>query len=321
MGISKINRSLFAAALAVIVPSAAHAAVLLNDTFADGNRTSTSLPSDSAVYIGQSAGNGSNSVTPGHLNFVLPTNSLKIWTYFTSDQSAPDGNQPHNGVTTLGVGDTLVASTQFSMTGLTATTGKSFRFGLFFDPTDARVQSDVNSDGGGGTAPWTDALGYGIQLPLTTAANSSPFQIVKRTTSNSSLLGSGSAFTNAPTGGSAYSMADGTIYTLTMALTEISASDMQVTVTLSDPNGVLATQTVHDTGTAFGGTAIGAGLLPGSQSIYTQFDQMFFRNSDATQATTLDFTNFRVDLTVAPEPASLAAFGLALLPLARRRSK
>lgn len=305
--------------LSLLPAAGASAATLLNDTWADGDRTNANLPTDSPVYIGQSSGNGSNAVSAGHLNFGLPTNSLKFWTYFTSNQSAPDGNQPHNAVTTLGVGDSLTASATFSVTGITTTTGKNFRMGLFFDPTDARIQADTNSDGGGTGSPWTDALGYAVELPITATSNSSPFQIVKRTTSNTSLLGSSGALTNAPTGGSLYNMANNTDYTLTMTLTLVSASDMQVDVSLLQGASVLASQTVHDLGTTFGGNAVPASL-PGSQGIYTQFDQLFFRNSDASQAATLDFTNFRVDLTPAPEPGSAALLALAgTAALARRR--
>src|SRR5206468_3234616 len=293
--------------IAFLIASSSHASVLLNDSFADGNRSNTSLPTDSAVWIGQSAGNGSNSVAPGAISFVLPTNSLKVWTYFTSDLSAPDGNQPHNSVTMLGVGDTLTTSMSFRPSGVTATsTSKNFRLGIFFDPTDARVQADVNSDGGGGTAPWTDATGYAVQIPLNSSTtNANPMLIEKRTTSNSSLLGSSGAYAAAPTGGQAYSITSGSDYTLRLTLNVVSASQLDVTSTLLQGVTTISTQTVSDLGTSFGGTAIGAGLLPGSQSIYTKFDQLFFRDSDNTQATGLDITNFKVDLTSVPEPASL----------------
>jgi hypothetical protein len=310
--------------LSLLVAIRAEATTLLNDTWADGTRSNNNLPTDSAVWIGQSAGNGSNSVSAGHLNFVLPTNSLKFWTYFTSNLAAPDANQPHNAVTQLSVGDTLTASATFSLTGVTATTGKNLRMGLFFDPTDARVQSDVNSDGGGGTAPWTDALGYALELPLSSASGNNPFLIVKRTTSNTSLLGAGAAFTNAPTGGTAYSLANGTDYTVRVSLVMQSATSMDVTATLLQGNTVLATQTVNDSGTAFGGTVIGAGLLPGSQGVYTSFDQLFFRNSDASQATSVDFTNFKVDYIPVPEPGAGAMFvlgGGGLINLLSRRRK
>jgi hypothetical protein len=304
----------------VIVSSAASGALLLNDTWADADRTNTSLPNDSATWIGQSAGNGTTTVTAGALNFAPPpTNSLKAWEYFTSDNSAPDGNQPHNSVTQLSVGEQMITSVSFRLQGVGATTGKNFRFGLFFDPTDARVQGDVNSDGGGGTAPWTDATGYSIQLPLSSASNSNPLQLGKRTVSNSSLLGSSGAFTFAPTGGGAYSMANDTTYTLQLILNVVSASQLDVTASLLDGSTVLSTLTASDLGATFGTTAV-TGALPGNNAIYTKFDQLFFRNSDNSQASSISFTNWRIE--VVPEPAAASLLTLAVLGVlgVRRRS-
>jgi hypothetical protein len=299
------------------------AGLLLDDKWTDGNRTSTSLPTDSPTWIGQSSGNGSNSVSPGSLDFVLPTNSLKVWEYFTSDNSAPDTNQPHNAVTQLGVGDQLLAWTTFTPTGVTAaSTSKNFRVGLFFDPTDGRVESDTNSDAGGGTSPWADAVGYGVQIPLnSSSSNSNPLSIGKRTSSaNTSLLGSNNSYTLAPTGGSAYSITSGNSYKLQLTLNVVSASQLDVTATLLQGTTVLATQTVSDLGSTFGGTAITpTSPLPGSSSIYTKFDQLFFRESDNTQSTGLSFTNWHVEVISIPEPGSIALLSLGGLALLLRR--
>jgi len=311
---SRLSTILYGAALSLLIFSSSFGAtLLLNDTWADTDRTNTSLPNDSATWIGQSAGNGTTTVTAGALNFSPPpSNSLKAWEYFTSDNSAPDANQPHNSVTQLVVGDQMLMSVSFQVQGVTATTGKNFRFGLFFDPTDARVESDTNSDGGGGTSPWTDATGYCIQIPLTSLSNSAPFQLGKRTVSNSSLLGSTGAYALAPTGGQQYSMSNNTTYTLKMLLNVVSASQLDVTASLSQGATVLSSQTVSDLGTSFGGTAVTpAGSLPGNTSIYTKFDQIFFRNSDNTQASGISFSNWRVELVV-PEPASILLFALGV---------
>jgi hypothetical protein len=320
---TRTNHSRFIAWLAIFslsACSAAHGALLLNDTWADADRTNTSLPNDSATWIGQSSGNGTTTVTAGALNFAPPpTNSLKVWEYFTSDNSAPDGSLAHNSVTQLGVGQQLITSVSFQLKDVGATTGKNFRVGLFFDPTDARVQSDTNSDGGGGTAPWTDATGYAVQFPLSSASNSNPLQIGKRTVSNSSLLGSGGAFTFASTGGGAYSMANDTTYTLQFVFDVVSASQLDVTASLLQGNTTLSTLTVSDTGASFGTTAV-SGALPGNNAIYTKFDQLFFRNSDNSQASSISFSNWKVELVV-PEPASAVLVILATLSLLGARCR
>ena len=112
-------------------------------------------------------------------------------------------------------------------------------------------------------------------------------------------------------------------YTVQMMLNQVSATQLDVTATLLQGNAVLSTLTVSDTGTAFGGTAIPGGLLPGSQSIYTKFDQMFFRSSSTTQVFlppngAMNFTNLRVVVKV-PEPASLIVIGIGGLAFAALR--
>ncbi len=317
----------------LMVTSQCYGGLLLDDTWADGNRSSVNLPTDSPTWIGQTAGNGSNNVSPGSLNFVLPTNSLKVWTYFTSDLSAPDGNQPHNSVTQLNVGDMLTAETSFRMpTGAstTAGNGKNYRVGMFFDPTGARVQSDTNSDGGGTGNPWSDATGYIVQLPIHGSnSGNNPIQIGKRTTSNTSLAGSSGAYAFATTGGTSYAMSGiNTVYTVQLMLNVVSATQLDVTASVLQGNTVLSTHTVSDTGTVFGGTNIAGGLLPGSQSIYTKFDQLFVRNSDSTQVNPqtngeFSFTNFRIDHKQVPEPTTLvfALFGGVTLVTLRNRNR
>jgi hypothetical protein len=81
---------------------------------------------------------------------------------------------------------------------------------------------------------------------------------------------------------------------------------------------VLATQTVSDLGSTFGGTAV-IGALPGNNAIYTKFDQLFFRNSDNTQATGLSFTNWHVEVNSIPEPASIALLWVGGFTLLLRR--
>jgi MYXO-CTERM domain-containing protein len=299
---------------------------LLNDTWADGDRTNTALPSDSADYVGISNGSGGSlTASPGKLAMVQGTSSQKLWTYFTGDNSAPDGNVTHNSVTNMGVGDTLTTSIKFKMPSpgpTAANTSKNFRFGLFFDPTDARVQTDVNSDGGGGTNPWQDATGYAIQMPINSSSSgTNPFILGKRTISGqTSLLGANGAYTNANSGGTAFALAADTEYTAQLVLSEITASQMDVTFNILQGATLLSTVTRSDTGSMFGTTAVSGSTLPGATSIYTKFDHLFFRVSDATQAGEYDFTNFNIDWAQVPEPtAATALLGLAALALKRRR--
>lgn len=327
----RIHLSVIAMAIAPAIglTASASGSVLLNDSWADGSRTNTNLPTDSADYVGiSSTSGGSVAVSPGQLAFNIGTSSQKLWTYFTSDLSAPDGNQPHNSVTTLNVGDTLTASMSFTLpqtiAGSASTPGRDFRFGLFFDPTDARVQTDVNSDGGGSGNPWQDATGYAVMIPLnsTLTTSSNQFQLAKRTTNNTSLLGSSGALTTASSGGDVIAWQQNVNYTVQLSLNEVSATQMDVTASLLQGATVLSSQTVSDLGSTFGGTSVAAGGLPGSQGIYNSFDQLFFRMSSNAETSEIDFTNFQVSLQSVPEPASVGLIGaLAVMGALRRRRR
>jgi hypothetical protein len=228
----------------------------------------------------------------------------------------------------MSVGDTLTASMTFvlpnAITGSTSTPSRDVRIGLFTDPTDARVQSDVNSDGGGTGNPWQDSTGYAVLIPLnsTLTTSSNLFQLGKRTTSNTSLLGStGGVYATATAGGAVIAWQQNVSYTVQLSLTEVSALRMDVTANLLQGATLLSTQTVSDLGTTFGSTAVAAGGLPGSQSIYTNFDQLFFRMSGNTETSEFDFSNFQINYQPVPEPTGLSLLLLGAFPLLGRRRR
>jgi len=294
---------------AAFTAAATRAAVLLNDTWADGSRAETSLPNESAVFTGiSSSGGGALAASPGVLSQTVATDSMKIWTHYAADGSEVQ----------LGVGQQLVATVDFVLRGqLYDNTSRGFRLGLYNDPTDNQVLTDVNDDGGGGSDPWSDSTGYAVQIPFTRGPSvANPIQIFKRVNSNSSLLGSSAAMSSASSGGTQILEALNTPYTLTFEIDRVSATQNDVTVSLADSSGVLATQTVSDNGSTFT-----AGTLPGSANPYSMFEHLFIRTSNnVSTADQIDYTRFRVE--VVPEPTTaliMALGGLGLLAAHRRR--
>jgi hypothetical protein len=283
----------------------ASASVLLNDTFADGSRAETSLPNESAVWVSHASG---VTMGAGSLQFdqTASSGSQKMWTHFAADGSP----------VSLAVGDQLIATIEFTPRNtLYDISNRSFRFGLFNDPTDPQVAADLNSDGGGSGSPWTDATGYGVQIALSLGTTASTAANVGKRTdqANSSLMGSSGAWTFTNSGNPIVNTLD-TLYTATLSLNRLAVNQMQVTFAIADAGGVISTHTILDDPT-------GTGEF-GTDPVATDFDQLFFRWSNNTQTADLfDFSRLSVEYIAIPEPATLSLLGLGGLALFLRRRR
>jgi hypothetical protein len=120
--------------------------VLLDETWADGTRTDTDLPNESAVFA--SAG-GSVTVASRSLSDAQCSSPQRLITYFT----------PAAIPAQLDVGDVLTATIEFvPKTMIYNSNSRNLRLGLFYDPTGPRVAANGYNDPGGGTT-WGDAEG------------------------------------------------------------------------------------------------------------------------------------------------------------------
>lgn len=279
-----------------LISSMSSAVVLLDDTWADGSRAETNLPTESATWVSDAS---LLTVTPGSFAFQQDGSSNRMWTHFAADGSP----------VTLGVGETLIASAQFTPTGLYTSGSEDFRMGVYHDPTSPQVNLDSNDDGGGTGDPWGDSMGYAVRVTLSNGAGDNP-QVGKRTynhTTSTSLLGSSGDYEWLSSGPDVENMTDGTLYTASLTFERLGINEMNVTFALSDAGGDLTSLTLNDDGT-FGG-----------MSIFTNFDHFFFRFSDADgTADLLDFSRLTVEHIV-PEPASMALLGLGGLFAIRRK--
>jgi hypothetical protein len=252
--------------------------VLLDDKWEDGSRAESKRPAEAAVWAGRKA---DVSVKAGAMSTTMAVSSQKIWTYFTDKDPV-----------TLGIGQNLVVTVSFiPRVKLSETTSRSFRVGVFHDPTSPRVEADVNSDGGGSDMPWKDSTGYAVQMLLTGGEFSStkPLDLGKRTNIESqSLLGTSGDFAKA-SGGQPAVFAVDKEYTLTLEISRISESQVDLTTTIRQGKEELSSWTVTDDGNSLG-----------SEPVCDKFDQLFIRiNNNTTAADKIDFTNFKVELTKA----------------------
>jgi hypothetical protein len=295
---SRIGLALMLGLAVTTTGPVASAAILLNDTFADGSRVETNLPNESAVWLSHA---GSTAVGPGSVAFTQSASSQKLWTHFAADGAEVN----------LAVGDTLIATIDFTPRGgLYANTSRGFRFGLFNDPTDAQLMADVNSDDGQGR--WSDSTGYAVLLALNSdGAGGTGAQLGKRTGSGS-LLGSTGVY-SLITGGSPVVNAVDTQYTLTLELERAATDVMNVSFSIADAGGIISSHSVIDDPT--GAAALGAG------PIATTFEHLFFRfSNNTTSADVIDINRIQVEHVAAiPEPATAAIALVGAAALLRRR--
>jgi len=267
--------SVYAGVACVLSVSVAGGQVLLDEKWADGSRAESKLPKESAVWIGRKT---DVSLKPGVLSTILTPASQKIWTYFTD-----------KGPITLKPGQKLTASVSFIPRGaLSESTSRSLRIGLFHDATSPRVEKDVNNDGGGPDAPWTDAKGYAVQALVTGGEYSStkPFDLGKRINLESkSLLGTSGDYSKV-SGGDPVALALDKEYTITLDVDRVSESQTDVTVGYWQDKKQLSTWSVSDDGDYLG-----------TDPPYDKFDLLFIRlANNNTIADKIDFTNIKVEL-------------------------
>jgi hypothetical protein len=278
-----------------LISSISSAAVILNDTFADGDRTDTALPNESGFWASSPA---DVTTTVGSVALDMAGSSRRMHTYFT----------PAGSPVSLGVGEKLIATIDFipEVAFVSTGTSRNFRMGLFYN--DAQYAADSVGDSGTGNG-WTDATGYLTTFGLSDTGTVATARNGKRTnlTGGLSLLGTDGAYTYAAGGTGASFLSLDTVYTIKMILDYQAANSMQVSFEFSQGETLIASCSLSDDGTL------------GGQPIYTDFDFLMFRLSSSTAtAEVVDFQSITIEHIV-PEPATLALLGLGGLFAIRRK--
>jgi len=245
-GGSSTNIVIGAAGLAL--PSAA---LILDDTWADGSRTNTSLPTDAAWYY--SSNSGTLTATTGLMTLTTGTNAVLAVSYFTTNADSP---------VQLSVGDTLLTTITLSFNGVAAkNTSQGFRLGIYEFGSN-RVGADFTGSGSQGAG----VPGYALFQNMGATFNSTtPMDIRVRTNlTDTSLLGTTSDYKSLGTGpgntNNFGGFANGTTYTLQYAFQRTANNVMAITVFWLDAtNGATLLTSVTDnnaTNFSFDGLAI-----------------------------------------------------------------
>ena len=299
--------------------ASAQAALIVNDTWQDGDRTAPASPtysengadSDSDGDLESAWYNGGASVmtaTVGNLNKDLTGTSANWTSYFT-----PEGSE----VNLANNGDKLRVTWTFVLTGVAANnTSQNFRIGIVDTVPANRLVAEGAPAAGTAGSPYT---GYAIfaNMSATALGNSNPFIIRERIANGGSnnILGTTGDWgagdmtgtLNGATNGNG-GFAAGTPYTLVWELTRNGAG-IDVDATLSgqgyNTSGVGTIDANDPTGNGF------------------KFDTFNVRPSSAAGvAEAFDTKLFRVEfIRGIPEPASimLLGFGGCLFVAMRRR--
>jgi len=279
------------------------AAVIVNDSWADGGRDDGADPQDANWWT--SASSSGIEVSVGSLGMVTGSSGRGIHAIFPTQNLA-------------NVGDKLVATYTFTTPATVGSGTAGFRAGLFDTLGRAGLNADVSSSSGtpnvvygwgtGAGGPGTAGLpGYMLDMDVgtTTGSNDLSFRAHDPGTvaPTGRLMGTTTGFTQiSPTGlDGAFSFAPNTSYTGSLSLTRISATDMQLTGTLG-----AATHTVTD---AFDSTNVGMLAFWANSNIFGS------PSTPNTPDNGIDFSNVTIEFVAIPEPSGVAV-ALALVGLA-----
>jgi hypothetical protein len=293
-----------------------HAATIINDTWLDGTDDDPASPVHSEFGVdGDSDGNlesawyqgGDGTLNPVGAGgpergkFSLPTSaSSASWTSYFTPEAAP--------ITLANAGDFLKVTWIFTPTNINnggSNTSQNFRFAIVDSPTAQRLAAN----GAPGSGAYT---GYAMFTNMSgTLGNSNPFRLERRNVASGDLLSTSGNWTALGTTGATagnHGYDSGTPYTMVW------------TITRNGSNGL-----DHDVSIT-GGTLDGDGTAqvvftdtPGSLGGFT-FDTFALRPSGATTtAEQFDFSLFKVETNVVPEPSSILLLSLGCLALACRR--
>lgn len=300
MGILRLRNWWCAVCVAVALATATgNAAVIVDDSWTDGGRDDGADPLDSNWWTSSSS--SGIEVSVGSLGLVTGTSGRGIHTIFPSQSLAP--------------GDSIKATFDFT-TPATIGTGKgtSFRIGLFDDLGRAGLNDNVSASSSSPNALYNILPGYMVALDVGTGTEDINFREHDTAgTGTGRLMATTSNFSSVGTGGDPYSFAASTDYTGVLELTMLSATDMELSFSLSDASGVLSSYT--DTDSSLSASSFAMFGFHVNSNVFGS------TNARDTPDNGIDFTNIVIEVNQIPEPSMLSLLAAASLSFAAIRRR
>lgn len=264
--------------------------VLIDETFADGNRGTQNPPSSLAWYSARPS--SYLTATTGAMTMTQTSGANMAVSYFTNSGS------PFS----LSVGEKLTLTVNFYTTTLSGSlSGSGLRFGLL-NSGGSRISSDNQ---GTSNSVYTNYTGYASILGNSNSNTQVATSAWDRTGTGNELMGTmGSIWTTSGNSTESASLQANTAYTLTMTLDYISVTNLTVTslFTGGNLNGLTYSYVDSTPVTSFDTIAFWMGANPFTDMVFTS-----------------------VNLTVVPEPATSGLLAGALCLVAaiiiRRRRR
>jgi hypothetical protein len=285
-----LNSVVLAITATCVFTLSSQATIIVNDTWADGNRTSTGPDGSGYDTAWFAASTSSLTVpAPGTLRGT-PVTSATWLTYF-----APAGSP----ITLASAGDQLIVTWVFTPTTVNANnTSQGFNVAVAFSPLQNVVE--------GSSFPGQIFSSYATWMNMgQTLGNANPFQLREWSSATAgSLLGTSGNYASlgngATSGNTGY--ASGTQYTYVMSLTRNASSGLDIIASMTGGS-------LNNVGFAQ------VSITDPSANTFT-YDTFEVRpSSSSASAAQFDTSLFKVEFISVPEPATLTLAGLGLLGL------